>query len=321
MEFRRWLQLKCNLAVTLQQIGLASISDSPQMAKKPPPAPTAKPKTELTVSGSEARSKLEDRISKGRGLRANQSRNQPNFAQLQADVTSWRKYNYELLKQLFSTQELATEYSRSVYHGPMVVSYDGRGRDELGILHRSMDGEISCLVSIVDRLELYPAPSESSGTPESFATPAIQNTDFTHVFLVHGHDDGAKESTARFLEKLGITAVILHEQPNLGKTLIEKLEHYGKVPFAVVLLTPDDEGRAKDAPTLNPRARQNVVLELGYFVGHLGRMHVCALYKGGVELPSDYDGVVWIDMDGEWRVPLARELRAAGFTVDMNLVV
>jgi hypothetical protein len=257
------------------------------MAKRPPPVPADKPKTELLISGAEARSKLEDRIAKGRGLRSSLPRNQPDFGQLRADVVSWRKYNYELLKQLFSTQELATEYSRSVDHGPMVVSYDGRGRDELGILRKSLDAEIGCLVSIIERLELYPSPSASLQAPGTSAVIEAHAIEFTRVFLVHGRDDGAKEATARFLERLGITAVILHEQPNLGKTLIEKLEHYGNVPFAVVLLTPDDEGRTQGASTLNPRARQNVVLELGYFVGLLGRKRVCALYRGGVELPSD----------------------------------
>jgi predicted nucleotide-binding protein len=293
------------------------------MAKKPPPAPTVKPKTELLVSGAEARSKLQDRIAKGRGLRSSQSRSPSDFAQLNADVVGWRKYNFELLRQLFSTTDLATEYTRSIFHPPLVMSFAGRGsgRNDLADLHTSLDREVSCLDSIIERLELYPAQPGSGAAPEVTETDTVQHVDFTHVFLVHGRDDGVKEATARFLEKLGITAVILHEQANLGKTLIEKLEHYGNVPFAVVLLTPDDEGRAKGTEPLNPRARQNVVLELGYFVGHLGRKHVCALYKGGVELPSDYDGVAWINMDGDWRLLLARELKAAGFSIDMNLAI
>jgi predicted nucleotide-binding protein len=293
------------------------------MAKKPPPAPTVKPKTVLLVSGAEARSKLQDRIAKGREIRSRPIRSHGDFSPLQSEAVSWRKYNFELLRQLFSTTELATEYTRSVFHPPLVMYFDGRGsgRNELADLHTSLDREVNCLGSIIDRLELFPAPVGTAGALVTTATPAVQAREFTHVFLVHGRNEAAKESTARFLEKLGITAVILHEQPNLGKTLIEKLEHYGGVPFAVVLLTPDDEGRAKDGDTLNPRARQNVVLELGYFVGHLGRKRVCALYRGGVELPSDYDGVAWINMDGDWRLFLARELRAAGFDVDMNKVV
>lgn len=126
---------------------------------------------------------------------------------------------------------------------------------------------------------------------------------------------------ARFLEKLGLKPIILHEQPNAGRTIIEKVERYSEVAFAVVLLTPDDVGGVAANPEpLNPRARQNVILELGYFLGKLGRAHVAALLKGDVERPSDYDGVVYIAMDsgGAWKLQLARELKTAGLNVDLN---
>ncbi|AJG22217.1 putative nucleotide-binding protein [Cupriavidus basilensis] len=141
------------------------------------------------------------------------------------------------------------------------------------------------------------------------------------VFIVHGHDDGARQSVARFLEKIGFEPIILQEQANRGRTIIEKFEEHGDVGFAVVLLTPDDEGRAKGGE-LQPRARQNVVLELGYFIGRLGRHKVCALKSGDLELPSDYQGVLWETMDagGGWKLSLARELKAAGHEVDLNKV-
>ena len=139
------------------------------------------------------------------------------------------------------------------------------------------------------------------------------------VFLVHGHDDSARESTARFLEKMGLEAIILHEQPNAGRTIIEKVERYAEVAFAVVLLTPDDVGGTANN-SLNPRARQNVILELGYFIGKLGRANVAALVKGDVEKLSDYDGVVYIALDaaGAWKLQLARELKTAGLSIDLN---
>lgn len=142
------------------------------------------------------------------------------------------------------------------------------------------------------------------------------------IFLVHGHDGEAKESVARFLEKLELEPIILHEQPNQGRTLIEKFETSSKnVAFAVVLLTPDDLGYAADKPEkLEPRARQNVILELGYFIGRLSRTRVCALYKGGVELPSDFQGVVYIELDpaGAWRTKLAQELLGAKITIKLE---
>lgn len=141
------------------------------------------------------------------------------------------------------------------------------------------------------------------------------------VFLVHGHDNEAKESVARFIERLGLEAVILHEQANRGRTIIEKLEHHVDACFVVVLLTPDDVGATrKDADRLQPRARQNVILELGLFIGKLGRGGVCVLQKGAVELPSDYHGVLPVMMDegGGWKAQLAEELKQAGCVININ---
>ncbi len=150
----------------------------------------------------------------------------------------------------------------------------------------------------------------------------VKPTASKKIFIVHGHDEGARESVARFLEKIGFEPIILHEQANRGRTVIEKVEAHGDVGFAVVLLTPDDEGCVKGGNT-EPRARQNVLLELGYFIGRLGRDHVCALKRGELEIPSDFAGVVWEPMDssGGWKQALARELKAAGHTIDWNLVM
>lgn len=141
------------------------------------------------------------------------------------------------------------------------------------------------------------------------------------VFVIHGHNTSAKESTARFLEKLGLEAVILHEQPNSGNTIIEKFHLNSNVSFAVALLTGDDEAReAGTRSGLKRRARQNVLFEFGFFIGKLGRKRVCALVEEGVEIPSDYQGVVFIPLDaaGHWKFDLIRELKAVGLDVDAN---
>ncbi len=144
------------------------------------------------------------------------------------------------------------------------------------------------------------------------------------VFVVHGHDDGTKQAVARYLERLGLEAVILHEKPNEGRTVIDKFERHSDVAFAVVLLTPDDVGAAKsEAADLKPRARQNVVFELGYFVGKLTRARVCALHKGGVELPSDLQGVLYVELDekGAWRLQLAQELMNVRLPINLEAVL
>ena len=127
-------------------------------------------------------------------------------------------------------------------------------------------------------------------------------------------DDGAKDSVARFVTDLELKPIILQEQPDKGDTVIEKLERCSSnVGYAIALVTPDDIGTLKDIEDdePNPRARQNVVFELGYFMGKLGRDRVCLLLKDQVELPSDIGGIVYISMDPNdgWKTRLQRNIR------------
>lgn len=150
--------------------------------------------------------------------------------------------------------------------------------------------------------------------------PVVARPLSRRVFVVHGHDGEARELVAGFLRKIDFEPIILHEQANQGRTVIEKVEAHGDVGFVVVLLTPDDLGRSVKEVDLKLRARQNVLLELGYFIGRLSRASVCALRRGDVDIPSDFAGVVWENMDdgGGWKLSLARELKAAGYEVDLN---
>ena len=140
------------------------------------------------------------------------------------------------------------------------------------------------------------------------------------VFVVHGHDEGAKQTVARFLEQCGFVAVILHEQADGGRTIIEKIEQYADVVFAIVLYTPCDIGREKNEKRGTPRARQNVVFEHGYLIAKLGRERVCALVKQGVQTPGDIAGVVYKPMDsaGAWKTEILREMKSAGVVVDAS---
>lgn len=139
------------------------------------------------------------------------------------------------------------------------------------------------------------------------------------VFVVHGHDLESRDLVASLLSRLDLEPVVLDERPNQGRTIIEKIEANRVVRFAVVLLTPDDRGGSRD-DTLRDRARQNVVLELGYFLGCLGRANVCALKKGDIEIPSDFHGVLYVpfDANGDWRRRLANEILAAGIEIHLD---
>lgn len=144
----------------------------------------------------------------------------------------------------------------------------------------------------------------------------------SEVFVEHGHDRELRERVARLLQRLDLTPVILEEQPDGGRTILEKFEHNAlAVGYAVVLLTPDDVGAAagEDQPPSANRARQNVILELGYCMGALGRSNVAALCSDEIERPSDIHGLLYIDLShGGWELRLARELRDAGLPVDLN---
>lgn len=143
------------------------------------------------------------------------------------------------------------------------------------------------------------------------------------VFIVHGHDDELKESAARLVEKIGLEAVILHEQANEGLTIIQKLEKQADVGYAIILYTPCDEGRKKGSENSKPRARQNVVFEHGLFMGKLGAGRVCALRKSEVEMPSDAQGILYIEVkDGsnDWKYQVAKELEKAGYDVDWSKI-
>ena len=177
---------------------------------------------------------------------------------------------------------------------------------------------INLIETMVDNISIFPEDSKEE--------TSIQNklkVDKNKVFVVHGHDETAKTEVARFVEQLGLEAIILHEQANSGSTIIEKLEKHTDVGFAIVLYTACDIGGAKSEPN-NPklRARQNVVFEHGLLIGKIGRENVVALVKEDVETPGDISGMVYETMDigKAWKFKLGLELKESGYNVDMNKI-
>lgn len=214
------------------------------------------------------------------------------------------------------------EYTRykaaSSFSWPLNLDRDVTASRVHESLQRSKDTSISLLKNAIGSLEERIA--ELGDVPAVVAADETPASDSRKVFLVHGHDAGPREAVARYLAGLDFEPIILHEQVNQGRTIIEKFEHHADVGFAIVLLTPDDEGSAKGQAASRPRARQNVILELGYFIGRLGRERVVALKGGDLEVPSDILGVVWTEFDaaGGWKVALGKELKAAGYEIDWN---
>ncbi len=222
--------------------------------------------------------------------------------QKQPEYLSWRLQTISAIEALGNDSKiLLKEIEKDKYSS---VFYESSAANLLGVLKAA--------------LSLAEKKNTNSNTKQNKTSlPTSKNI----VFIVHGKDDALLQNLARFLEAMNIKPIILFEQAGKGQTIIEKLETNSEVGFAIVLLTPDDLGKlASDKKELKPRARQNVILELGFFLGKLGRNRVGVLYDESVELPSDYRGVEYIklDIEGGWKLKLAKEMKEAGLNVDVN---
>jgi predicted nucleotide-binding protein len=194
----------------------------------------------------------------------------------------------------------------------------GGGPDPIYKVHQWLaDGKADSLALLNQAVKSIEEDlAEIGNSSPASARPKLATSD--EVFIVHGRDSPAKTEVARLIERAGLKAIILHEQANQGRTIIEKFEaHGGAAGFAVIVATPDDVG-GLDKDNLRLRARQNVIGEMFWFAAKLGRNRVCALKKGDIEMPSDFAGLSYTEMDdrGAWKAELLRELQAAGYKVD-----
>ena len=292
------------------------------MVKKQASSDTIPPSMKLpvlSISSKEASYLLNSRLISGKRILKKLWDTSPAviYMALQ-ELNRWDKYNFTLLQGMFTTPSFGAKYQSC----ELPLDSIEVGQLQSGLFLRVwLSRKQEELQSVKDRLPLFDMAAKSSVAKDGMA-----KTFGAKVFVVHGHDKGSKESVARFLERLSLDVVILHERPNKGRTIIEKLleESDIDVGYAVVLLTPDDVGKlASEHGEASPRARQNVIFELGLFVAKLGRQRVHALYKEGVEIPTDYQGVLYTPLDdaGAWQVRLAMELKAVGFEIDLNRLI
>lgn len=271
---------------------------------------------------------LKEQLEEGKLL----ERQSPEFV---GERRTWATATAELLRRnldsdsplLASFEEAGRKYGHWVHSqdGLQVVntghrSYDALAKSASGQHARRERGSVNALSEQLRLLEraikiLEEAPPETGADGETASSKPPGNK----VFVVHGHDEEALAGVRDFLDKARLESIVLREEPNRGQTIIEKfLESSEEVGFAIVLLTPDDIGGGSGSASfeeLRPRARQNVIFELGFFIGNLGRERVCALFRQGVEIPSDYKGVLFVEFDerGEWRGEMIREMIGAGF--------
>ena len=284
----------------------------------------------LRVSREEARQKIQARIEKGQQLRSEDIRSNET-KKAGRERKDWSADNKILLLSLFGEESTAVaQYihfdnfldSRSLERFSPAVPYHVR---RLRLYEERMNSSIKSLEEILSELALYDKTSNVQRTSANEDTSDNPIPTFgNRVFIIHGRDDGVRGDVALFVRDLGLKEIILDRQPNEGLiAILDKFEREAKkADFAIALLTPDDVGALKGevGDQFKPRARQNVIFELGYFIKALGREKVCLLLKGEIENPSDLDGILYVSMNSPngWRLPLATEMKQAGLPVDLN---
>ena len=281
------------------------------MAKKPHETNQRKNPV-LLKSRQEVSDFLQKSIQIGRDFLKRPIMSEADFNALNKENDKWKKNNLEYLRHSFDTEAIAEEYdcssTSSLYINPSLSQ-------EVESLVGTIERQVGELESIDERLLIFQEFIASNlGEVEQV------NSQSNKVFIVHGHDEALKHQVARFVKALGLSEIILDEQPSAGMTIIEKFERYAQgVRYAIVLLTEDDMGYPKGFPEqAKPRARQNAIAELGYFLKALGRKNFAILSSHQIEIPSDFNGVLYLSTNGGWELKLAKEMREAGLDIDLN---
>ncbi|MEX0323187.1 MAG: TIR domain-containing protein [Puniceicoccaceae bacterium] len=285
--------------------------------RKQPVKPQETQRPELLESPEIIEKALLPRMHKGKELLSENISGYDDLNRVEREFEKWDKFNSELIRTFFSTDLIADEYNHSGFRGGFYMGEQSLS-ERISDHQYTLQGRVDCLESIIERLSIIPLSGSVVIEPiQKIETP--QTPDTSKVFIVHGHDVGFKNEVARFIEQIGLQAVILEEQANKGQTIIEKIESNTEVGFSIVLYTACDKGYSVSKPDdVKSRARQNVVLEHGFLMGKLGRSKVCMLVKdAGIETPSDVSGIVY-SASGHWKMDVAKELREAGYTFDLN---
>ena len=234
-----------------------------------------------------------------------------------------KKWDFDELNAAMTSHGLVISEIKDIQHGKQASLSEGTKVNwytsgKVVVQGKDSD-EKRLAISVVNEGAIKKKTKASVEHPAAPSAEAVQEP---KVFVVYGHDTEARDQLELMLLRMNIKPVILGNMAPDGKTIIEALIANTDVPYAVVLLTPDDEGfRAGHEEEKRFRARQNVVLEMGMFLSKLGRERVAILHKGELELPSDIHGLIYIpfaESVQEAKNKLAASLQKAGFYIDIE---
>ncbi|MFI8524874.1 TIR domain-containing protein [Promicromonospora sukumoe] len=278
---------------------------------------------ELTRPVRYVREQIIAAISSGQGLLVDPPQSDQNLVEFRERYLAWESRTGAILENSFKTSGFLTSSPHNEFTGTSVALLDLKIAsttipiERLGEVLTDVREKLRVLRSVDSRLDVYADQTPPTAPRNQTPGPSAP------IFLVHGRNLERREIVRRFLETVtDRQVVVLANQPNRGQDLLGKLlSNAQEAGFAVVLLTADDVGGLASGET-RPRARQNVVFELGLFIALLGRDRVAALNDTSIEIPTDFSGVAYIPLDGEsWQIELARELKAAEIAVSLDRVV
>lgn len=264
----------------------------------------------LKIPLEEAEELLNKKITEGSQILEGPISNINQWKSAEKRYNSWNSENFELLKKIFKKNTIAKDYSSSEWTIGRILISDLKLDEKTAKLYKDIEEKLNKLNSI--KISLGVLESKTEETTESAKNK---------VFYVHGTDCEITMKVLAFLKDIGLEPIILKELAAAGKTLIDEVKNQSDVKYAIALLTPDNVGGVY-SEELQFRATQNVILEVGFFVGKYGRKNVSTLHHEDIELPADYHGYEYIKIDetDDWKSTLTKELKNAGFNVDLNKI-
>ncbi len=260
----------------------------------------------LKIPMKQAEKVLNESINEGTGILETPILNIDQWKSAEKKYNHWNSENYESLKKMFKINTIAKDYSFSKWTIGRILISDLKLDDKIAKLRKDIEEKTNKLNSIKMSLGVLETKTEDK-----------RKLAKNKVFFVHGTECDITMKVLTFLKDIGLEPVILKELAAAGKTLIDEIQEQSEVKYAIALLTPDNVGGVY-SEDLQFRTTQNVILELGIFVGKFSRKNVSALYTEDLELPADYHGFEYIllDDEGNWQTTLIYELKEAGFEIN-----
>lgn len=289
------------------------------MTKKQPNSVIDTIPTELLYFKAKFNKVLDDRIHLGEELYNRQVETQADLKRNKDDYYSWTRYNSEYLKKAFNKEQ--NEYRKS-YDDTDSFFFGSIGLRKSPLQDlKSLKDKINHKVCILKKIRAKTDLMNISVLKSGVFKKHVVESNKSQIFIVPGQDVVARDKVTSFIESLDLEVIILEDQAFSNQTLLEKIEANSNAKFAIIIYTPSQKDeKLLENGNVKLKAQQNKIFEHGFLMGKIGKSNVCALVNENIEMPNDISGAAYISMDKTdlWCYTLARELKKAGYTINMK---